>query len=151
MRAWVILGCLMGQPGLAECLDLGAFVLPFEGEVLVQEVTGAVVIDFTPGGRAASEVMLVEVRGNPTEKDVADLLAGFPQRFTTRAGLTLAYETMVGEAVGSGGAEDVGLTGVLDSTPPLMVSCRTQAEYPNPEWCLPMIDALRPKAEGCGE
>jgi hypothetical protein len=144
MRAWVIAFGLMGQPALADCLILRDFVLSVEEEVgLVERADGWRVV-FEPDGRAPSELTLISLEGMIDPANGAVL----PESEVFSNGWTLRYRVEVDEAMGSGGAE-TRLGGWIDSTPPLGVSCTAQAEYPDADWCLPILDRLRPKAEGC--
>jgi hypothetical protein len=145
MKAWVIAFCLMGQQGSADCLILRDFVLSVEAEVgLIERPDGWTVV-FEPDGRAPSELTLISIQRVPDPADGPVL----PQSEVLGNGWTLRYAFEVDEAVGSGGAE-TRLSGWIDSTPPLAVSCTAQAEHPNAEWCVPILGSLRPKAEGCG-
>jgi hypothetical protein len=140
-RAWAVMIGMIGQPVFAgDCVNLGPFVLPVEGDVEMVEIAQGLQIIFNAGGRSPSVITFY-----------------FPQSLDTTAmqhtavlanAMTLHYTSQVDEAVGSGGAE-TRLSGWLTSTPPLIVSCTAQAEYPNAEWCLPIIGQIRPKDDGC--
>jgi hypothetical protein len=142
MKALVIAVCLMGQPALADCLILGDFALAVEEDVGLIERADGVTVVFAPGGRAPSDLALTFLTAPPEGADL-------PETEVLRNGLTLRYATEVAEAGGSGGAETL-LTGWLDSSPPMGVACSGQAEVPDADWCVPVLGALRPRAEGCG-
>jgi hypothetical protein len=140
-RVWAVVIGMIGQPGLAgDCVNLGPFVLPVAGDVEVVETAQGMQVIFNAGGRSPSVIWFYYPESlNNTAMQHAAVLAN---------AMTLHYSSQVDEAVGSGGAE-TRLSGWLTSTPPVVVSCTAQAEYPNAEWCLPIIGQLRPKDDGC--
>jgi hypothetical protein len=113
-----------------------------EGDVGLVERADGVTLVFVPDGRAPSELALTFLAAPPEGLDL-------PETELLRNGLTLRYATEVAEAGGSGGAETL-LTGWLDSSPSVEVICRAQAEMPDAAWCVPLLGALRPRAESCG-
>jgi hypothetical protein len=140
-RVWAVMIGMIGQAAFAgDCVNLGPFVLPVEGDVEVVEIAQGLQVIFNAGGRSPSVIAFYYPESlNNTAMQHAAVLAN---------AMTLHYTSQVDEAVGSGGAE-TRLSGWLTSTPPVVVSCTAQAEYPNAEWCLPIIGQLRPKDDGC--
>lgn len=144
MKALLAAFCLVGQAAAAECVvlgDLGYVVpldLPYDKVVGEQEVT----LDLTAAGLAFTEVSFFTF-------SALDSLE--PSTLDTKAlpnGLKLHYSTVVAPLGGNAGSLAT-LAGWLEGDIRLGVSCMSQEETPNPEWCLPILEKLRPEADGC--
>lgn len=144
MKALLAAFCLVGQAAAAECVvlgDLGYVVpldLPYDKVVGEQEVT----LDLTAAGLAFTEVRFFTF-------SALDSLE--PSTLDTKAlpnGLKLHYSTVVAPLGGNAGSL-ASLAGWLEGDIRLGVSCMSQEETPNPEWCLPILEKLRPEADGC--
>ncbi len=141
MRGLAACLCLIGQSVAAEtCATLGStgLALPISEAHEVVEQGKGVVIFFEPEGRSPRLIGIQRAEGVDPSGGV--VLAN---------GMTLDYEARTEGAVGSGGAV-AGLVGILSGTSVFGVTCSMQAEVPDAEWCLPVLGALRPAADGCG-
>lgn len=146
MKALLAALCLVSQAAAAECvvlIDLGYVVSldpPYDMFVGRQDVT----LDFTAAGPAFAEVSFFTFSAMDSFE---------PSTLNSRTlpnGLKLHYSTVVAE-LGGNAAPLATLAGWLEGDVRLGVSCAAQQETPNPEWCLPVLGALRPAADGCGE
>ncbi|WP_374433218.1 hypothetical protein [Tabrizicola sp.] len=153
MKALLAAFCLVGQAAAAECVvlgDLGYVVpldLPYDKVVGEQEVT----LDLTATGLAFTEVSFFTFSAlDSLEPSTLDTKA-LPNGLKTKAlpnGLKLHYSTVVAPLGGNAGSLAT-LAGWLEGDIRLGVSCMSQEETPNPEWCLPILEKLRPEADGC--
>jgi hypothetical protein len=141
MKAIVICLCLAAGPAAADCLEFGdtGLVLSVEGNFSLVEREGGAVLTLEPEGRAPRVLSVGPADPIETSETVS-----------LENGMTLDYLTDTEEAVGSGGAVAV-LLGVLGTTPPLGVTCTMQGEFPDATWCLPVLEGLRPLAQGCAK
>jgi hypothetical protein len=124
----------------ADCVEMGdtGLSLTVQGSYTVQEMDGKVALTFGANTRAPSTITLdMNAEGVRTSETAV-----------LENGMSLAYRTETGEAVGSGGAETV-LEGIISSEPTVKVTCAMQGENPDAAWCIPVLGKLRPMADGC--
>lgn len=145
MKALLSALCLVSHAAAAECVvlsDLGYVVPldpPYEMFVGKQEVT----LDLTAAGPAFGEVSVFTFSAlDSFEPETLEESKALPN------GLKLHYSTVVAE-LGGNAAPLATLAGWLEGDVRLGVSCMSQQEIPNPEWCLMILGKLRPEADGC--
>jgi hypothetical protein len=135
---------MFGHTATAECLALGNldYVLDYEKWVRVSMAQETVTLDFSDSLRQPWQIRLFPM----DSADLTETETPFSDRLSN--GLILHYSTETA-AVGSGGPEFF-LDGWIEAEKSLVVRCWAQTEYGgDPRWCIPVLEQLRPKAEGC--
>lgn len=144
MRVLAAAVFMVGNAASADCVVLGdmGYVLPLD---LPYELFGSeqdVTLDFTAAGLPFSQVSFFKFPALDSFEPTLPNSKSLPN------GLTLHYSTAV-TPLQANSAPLATLSGWLEGEVRLSVSCMSQQEDPVPDWCLPILEKLRPEADGC--